>query len=71
MYFKFPCGSKKLTKNMYLYLKDQISAVGYISPMSVVNMTLVTKDIISNGNYDYDYGYDMWTNPFLGAITRN
>jgi hypothetical protein len=34
-------------------------------------MIIVTKDIISNGSYDYDHGYDMWANSFLGAIIRN
>ncbi len=25
--------------------------------MSVINMIIVTKDIVTNGNYNYDHGY--------------
>jgi hypothetical protein len=34
-------------------------------------MIIVTKYVIVNGNYDYDHGYNMWANPFLGVIPRN
>jgi hypothetical protein len=27
---------------------------------NVVNMIIVAKDVVVNGNYDYDHGYDLW-----------
>jgi len=36
-------------------------------PMSVINMIIITKDIVTNGSYDYDHVYvygtydkDIW-----------
>jgi hypothetical protein len=32
-----------------------------LSSMNMIkNMTIVMKDIVANGGYDYDNGYDLW-----------
>jgi hypothetical protein len=53
-----PCGSKKLIQKHKFIFKKYIYQPLDMSSINVINMIIVTKDIIINGIYDHDHGYD-------------
>jgi len=59
MYPRLPCENKTLIKKYIFYIVKMKSQPLYMFSMSVANMIIIMKEIVPNGKYNHDYGYDL------------